>query len=193
MNVSRTPTADEINALPQHVRDYIHWLATDADPAGTLMRNYFLEQQNAQLRALLEQEFNVLPPNLGHFNCAGDYVLPDGTKIPERVAMRQAPVPTVVGGMRPKVLYESNPSGPSWAQQRFLDLPQEIQQTQRSHNEWPTDLVDNAALRQCMYRAEADFHKGSKSFLTKREQGHIMGLFRNVITAFVNTITQTRE
>lgn|GEM_PF-4884814 len=30
------PTADEINALPQHIRDYIHNLETNADPAGTV-------------------------------------------------------------------------------------------------------------------------------------------------------------
>lgn len=143
MNVSRMPTAQEINALPQHVQDYIHWLATDADPGHTLQRNYALEQENAGLREMIRE----LKPR----------------------------VPAVVGGLHPKA------------------LPQEVQQTQRSHNEWPADLVDNAAIRQCMYRAEADFHKGSKSFLTKREQGHIMGLFRNVVTAFVNTIIQTRE
>ena len=143
-----------------------------------------------------------------------------------------------------EVVAVSNPSGPSWVQQRFLDaaqrmdettegatraaasrqtvspqsnaladqlirqakalqtqlslvelgtLPQEVMQTQRSESEWPGTIVDNAAIRQCMYRAEADFHKGSKEFLTKREQGHIMGLFRNVVAAFVANITKPKE
>lgn len=30
------PTADEINALPEHIRDYIHNIEANADPAGTV-------------------------------------------------------------------------------------------------------------------------------------------------------------
>jgi len=182
MNVSRTPTAEEIRALPQHVQDYIHWLATDANPAGTLQRNYFLEQQNAQLQALLTKELGV------------------------------------VGGMHPKVVHLSNPQGPSWVQQRFLDpkcgtceepiwpdpltgtkcgctpkIPQAVMQTERSKNSWPELAVDNPFIRQLMYRAEADFHKASKGYLTKRDQGYVMGMFRNVLSAFANALTSSGE
>lgn len=190
MNVSPTPTAEEINALPQNVQDYIHWLVTDADPASTLQRNYFLEQQNAQLRALLEKEFNLLPPQLGHFNCAGDYILPNGQKIPEQAALRQGSV--YLDHAAPMV-EERDARSRRYLELRKEALPQSVMQTQSSEKAWPDQPVDNPAIRQCMYRAEADFHKGSKSFLTKREQGHIMGLFRNVLSAFVDTITSPKE
>lgn len=37
--------ANEINALPQRVRDYIMWIETDADPAGTIQSEYSLREQ----------------------------------------------------------------------------------------------------------------------------------------------------
>jgi hypothetical protein len=46
-------TPAEVNALPDRARDYLMWLHTDADPAGTIQHNYRLTQENMQLRALL--------------------------------------------------------------------------------------------------------------------------------------------
>lgn len=48
-----TPTAENINALPEPVRRYIHDLETNADPAGNLQRLAHLEQENAALRKRL--------------------------------------------------------------------------------------------------------------------------------------------
>lgn len=44
--------AAETNALPEHVRKYIMWLETDADPAGTIRENFRLNEENAALRIL---------------------------------------------------------------------------------------------------------------------------------------------
>lgn len=43
-------TPEEINALPQRVRDYIHWIETDCDPQGTLRENFRLRKENKGLR-----------------------------------------------------------------------------------------------------------------------------------------------
>lgn len=48
--------APRINSLPDDVRNYIMWLETDADPAGTLAWNWHLVQENRALRVLLEQQ-----------------------------------------------------------------------------------------------------------------------------------------
>lgn len=196
-NVSRTPTADEINALPKHVRDYIHWLATDADPGHTLQRNYFLEQENAGLRSYLKDMLEEKGVFKNVFERGGFALLEAPIKCG---SCQQAIEADLMTGTRCgcTALAEHIRDLEAWSKgsggaNAPSPLPQAVMQTEKSHNEWPADLVDNAAIRQCMYRAEADFHKGSKSFLTKREQGHIMGLFRNVVAAFVNTITQTRE
>lgn len=53
-------TPDEINALPQRLRDYIHHLETDADPAGTLRENFRLREENAALRAECERLSNLI-------------------------------------------------------------------------------------------------------------------------------------
>lgn len=53
--------AKEINALPQRVRDYIMFLETEADPAGTIATNFRLTNENAELRRLIinsEAEFH---------------------------------------------------------------------------------------------------------------------------------------
>lgn len=50
-----TPTTDNINALPNALRRYIHDLQTNADPAGTLRENFRLRQENAALRAECER------------------------------------------------------------------------------------------------------------------------------------------
>lgn len=45
----------EINELPEHVRKYIMWLETDADPAGTIRENFRLNEENKALRVMLER------------------------------------------------------------------------------------------------------------------------------------------
>lgn len=42
-------TPAQWNALPAYIRDYVHHLETDADPAGTLRENYALRQNVAAL------------------------------------------------------------------------------------------------------------------------------------------------
>lgn len=61
-------TADEINALPEPVRRYIHDLETRCDPAGDLRRLQLLEDENRQLRAAL----TVLQESLRRANDALD-------------------------------------------------------------------------------------------------------------------------
>lgn len=53
-------TAAEINKLPQRVRDYIHWLETDADPQGTIRENFRLRDENKNLRVECER-LSTLP------------------------------------------------------------------------------------------------------------------------------------
>lgn len=42
--------SDEISALPDRLRRYIHHIETDADPAGTVRENFHLREENARLR-----------------------------------------------------------------------------------------------------------------------------------------------
>ena len=46
-----TPTAANVNALPQPLQDYIHKLVTHMDPAHTLQENAALRDQVAELQA----------------------------------------------------------------------------------------------------------------------------------------------
>jgi len=46
-------TPDEINALPERVRQYIHDLETNADPAGTIQENALLKDQTRELDAVI--------------------------------------------------------------------------------------------------------------------------------------------
>lgn len=46
-----TPTAANVNALPDPVRRYVHDLETRCDPAGDVARLSLLQDENAQLRA----------------------------------------------------------------------------------------------------------------------------------------------
>lgn len=48
------PTAENINALPLPLRDYIHKLETHMDPAGTLQEVAELRDLVAQLSAVVE-------------------------------------------------------------------------------------------------------------------------------------------
>lgn len=52
--VSGLPS-DEVSALPEHVRKYIMWLETNADPAGTVRENFRLTEENAGLRAMIAE------------------------------------------------------------------------------------------------------------------------------------------
>lgn len=45
-----TPTPENINALPDPLRKFIHALSTDCDQQGTIRENYRLRQENAMLR-----------------------------------------------------------------------------------------------------------------------------------------------
>ncbi len=46
-------TPDEINALPDRVRNYIYALETNADPAGTIQENGLLKDQTRELDAMI--------------------------------------------------------------------------------------------------------------------------------------------
>src|SRR5262245_18528547 len=62
---SWSPTADNINALPEPIRRYIHHLATNADPAGTIAEA-ICQRENAMALARrveeLEAEMERLKP-----------------------------------------------------------------------------------------------------------------------------------
>lgn len=47
-------SADEINALPEKIRRYIHDLETEADPAGTIRQNILVREENEMLRKYIE-------------------------------------------------------------------------------------------------------------------------------------------
>lgn len=49
-----TPTAENINALEPGLRDYIHRLEANTDPAGMVRENVVLGERVAQLNALVD-------------------------------------------------------------------------------------------------------------------------------------------
>lgn len=49
------PTAENINALPDPLRRFIHDLETMADPAGLVLENYQLRQQVRAVEAMVEK------------------------------------------------------------------------------------------------------------------------------------------
>jgi len=49
------PTAEQINALPENVRRYIHHLETVCDPAGDVRRMALLEVENECLRLMVAE------------------------------------------------------------------------------------------------------------------------------------------
>ncbi len=51
------PKPEDINRLPEPLRDYIHDLETRCDPAGDVQRLFLLDQENKALRAKLEAGF----------------------------------------------------------------------------------------------------------------------------------------
>lgn len=50
-----TPTADNVNALPEPLRRYIHDIETNCDPAGMVRENFQLRQENELLRKECER------------------------------------------------------------------------------------------------------------------------------------------
>ena len=48
-----TPTAENINALPKPLFEYIYHLETMADPAGMVAENALLKDQTRQLDAMI--------------------------------------------------------------------------------------------------------------------------------------------
>ena len=52
-------SADEINALPDKIRRYIHDLETEADPAGTIRQNILVREENKMLRKHIATEHSA--------------------------------------------------------------------------------------------------------------------------------------
>jgi hypothetical protein len=48
-----TPTAENVNALPDPLRSYIHQLETRCDPSGELRELVLLREENAMLRGVI--------------------------------------------------------------------------------------------------------------------------------------------
>jgi hypothetical protein len=48
-----TPTAENVNALPDPLRSYIHQLETRCDPSGELRELVLLRDENAMLRGVI--------------------------------------------------------------------------------------------------------------------------------------------
>lgn len=49
------PTSDNINALPDPLRSWVHDLETICDPSGMVRDNVLIADENAQLRALIKE------------------------------------------------------------------------------------------------------------------------------------------
>jgi hypothetical protein len=49
------PTAENINALPRPLRDYIHRLEANTDPAGMVRENVLLRDRIEQLEELIRE------------------------------------------------------------------------------------------------------------------------------------------
>ena len=54
-----TPTAENINALPESIRSFIHDIETNADPTGMVRENVLLKDENEELRLKLQQKPRV--------------------------------------------------------------------------------------------------------------------------------------
>ena len=53
-------TAEEVNALPEKARDYIHQLATNADPSGMVRENMQLRDVNKGLQIMYRKAADAL-------------------------------------------------------------------------------------------------------------------------------------
>lgn len=49
------PTPENVNTLPQPLRDYVHRLETECDPSGTVNENALLREQTRQLGAMIDR------------------------------------------------------------------------------------------------------------------------------------------
>ena len=58
MKPAARPTAAEINALPEGVRRYIHWLETHRDPAFTILKLWDATETIAALELALASAWN---------------------------------------------------------------------------------------------------------------------------------------
>lgn len=58
-NARRVPTAAEVNALPDHIRNYIAWIETEADPSGSLRSDMYLR---CELVPAMEAALSTLTP-----------------------------------------------------------------------------------------------------------------------------------
>lgn len=59
--MSWQPTPDNINALPDGVREFVHDLQTRCDPAGEIARCRLAEDENRMLRAALAKILEHAP------------------------------------------------------------------------------------------------------------------------------------
>ena len=50
-----TPSIENINALPWPLRNYIMWLGTECDPAGTIRKNVLIKDENEALRLKIKE------------------------------------------------------------------------------------------------------------------------------------------
>lgn len=72
------PTPANIKTLPAPLRAYIHFLHTDADPAGTIRENYRLRAENEGLRTECERLASEANSETRHYDpIAGGYVKSD--------------------------------------------------------------------------------------------------------------------
>lgn len=67
-----TPTPESINALPQPVREYIHALEANCDPAGMVRENAMLRDTNAGLQKMYRTEADSLAEVRACFDMAED-------------------------------------------------------------------------------------------------------------------------
>lgn len=56
------PTAENVNALPEPLRRYVHQLETHADPQLTIQENFELREQVRALEAMLQRERETREP-----------------------------------------------------------------------------------------------------------------------------------
>lgn len=64
------PTAENINALPKPVRDYIHGLAANCDPSGMVRENTQLRDMNVGLQKMYRAASDALAEVRGCFEAA---------------------------------------------------------------------------------------------------------------------------
>jgi hypothetical protein len=85
------PTASNVNALPEGVREYVHDLETNADPAGMVRENALLTDQLRCQNALLEELSNKLQWLVDNWYAPledGGITFPDGDFVEKRTPLR---------------------------------------------------------------------------------------------------------